>query len=458
MRRSVSLDQALELRQRGLEVLALGLELLHVRDGLVVLLLRQRVHRAELLAPPREPLDASRPARRAPRRRAAPRAAPPPEHRPRSRAPRRAGPSSTFASCACVAQLLGAHLGGRSRSRWRSAAATGSRPPRVRTRAAPRPWPCRSPRRPRAPPRAARGAPPPPTAPPRAPRPRARHPRPAGGRAGRVRAATRSCACARPARGRPARRAGARRAARRDSSAWRTAAGPSSGASRRRSIDPLGAAHRLGGLVEVAHRGAHHALDPLALGVRLGHGQPRLLGCGRRRCLRARRRARTRRPARRGGCAARARAARRRPAPGAARRCEPNSTRPARVTATPREALGQASRATRRPRRRPAGARRAGRPRPRGEAARRAAARAGDGSGVSAEAAATRGRRQQRAAAVARGVEQPLAGSDVVDEAGAQQRPEHGCQRLLVAGLDAQRVGQRPRAARRAGGACAGTG
>src|SRR5262249_30027295 len=44
------LDQALELAQRGLEILALRLELLDVLERLLVLGLRERVHRAELLA------------------------------------------------------------------------------------------------------------------------------------------------------------------------------------------------------------------------------------------------------------------------------------------------------------------------------------------------------------------------------------------------------------------------
>ena len=51
------LDEALELGERALEVGALGLELLDVRDGLVVLLLRERVHGAELLAAAHQPLD-----------------------------------------------------------------------------------------------------------------------------------------------------------------------------------------------------------------------------------------------------------------------------------------------------------------------------------------------------------------------------------------------------------------
>src|SRR5215207_4465222 len=52
-------DQALELAQGGLEVLALALELLYVLDRFRVLLLRERVDGAELLAPAPEPLDAS---------------------------------------------------------------------------------------------------------------------------------------------------------------------------------------------------------------------------------------------------------------------------------------------------------------------------------------------------------------------------------------------------------------
>ena len=50
-------DQLLELAQRRLEIGALALELLDVLDRLGVLLLRERVDRAELLAAPRESLD-----------------------------------------------------------------------------------------------------------------------------------------------------------------------------------------------------------------------------------------------------------------------------------------------------------------------------------------------------------------------------------------------------------------
>ena len=52
------LDQALELRERVLHVAALLLEFLDVRHRLLVLVLRERVHRAELLTPAREALDA----------------------------------------------------------------------------------------------------------------------------------------------------------------------------------------------------------------------------------------------------------------------------------------------------------------------------------------------------------------------------------------------------------------
>src|SRR5437763_1918525 len=51
-------DERAQLTQRGLEVLALALELLDVRERLGVLLLGQRVDRAELLAPARQALDA----------------------------------------------------------------------------------------------------------------------------------------------------------------------------------------------------------------------------------------------------------------------------------------------------------------------------------------------------------------------------------------------------------------
>src|SRR5207245_2019446 len=50
--------ELLELAQRGLEVLALMLELLDVRERLVVLRLGKRVDRAELLAAALEALDA----------------------------------------------------------------------------------------------------------------------------------------------------------------------------------------------------------------------------------------------------------------------------------------------------------------------------------------------------------------------------------------------------------------
>src|SRR5829696_5132252 len=52
-------NQALELAQSGLEVLALALELLDMLDRFRVLLLRERVDGPELLAPAPEPLDAT---------------------------------------------------------------------------------------------------------------------------------------------------------------------------------------------------------------------------------------------------------------------------------------------------------------------------------------------------------------------------------------------------------------
>ena len=83
------LDQPLELRERALEVVALRLELLDVRDGLLVLPLGERVHRAELLAAAHQPLHARRAAPRAPRRAAA-------RRRARGSSPSR--PASSFSS------------------------------------------------------------------------------------------------------------------------------------------------------------------------------------------------------------------------------------------------------------------------------------------------------------------------------------------------------------------------
>ena len=66
MRRSVSRIRPPQLGQRGLEVLALRLELLDVRERLLVLALGQRVDRAEALAAALEPLEPRLRARRAP--------------------------------------------------------------------------------------------------------------------------------------------------------------------------------------------------------------------------------------------------------------------------------------------------------------------------------------------------------------------------------------------------------
>ncbi len=79
-------DQLVQLAQRGLEIVALALELLDVRERLLVFGLGERVDRAELLAAAAQPLEPAAsapraPPRRAPRRRgrlrarAAPRAA-----------------------------------------------------------------------------------------------------------------------------------------------------------------------------------------------------------------------------------------------------------------------------------------------------------------------------------------------------------------------------------------------
>ena len=98
-------DQALELRHRRLEVAALLLELLDVRDRLLVLLLGKRVDGPELLAAAVEPVQARGRAPRAPRRAAA-----------RERA-RRGGPGRSRARQlaldlgGAVAHLLGRDLG-----------------------------------------------------------------------------------------------------------------------------------------------------------------------------------------------------------------------------------------------------------------------------------------------------------------------------------------------------------
>ena len=117
-------DQRAELAQRGLEVPALGLELLDVGERLRVLVLGQRVDRAELLAAPRQPLDLRLPAPRAPRRRAARRPARP---QARGRAARRqlGESASAVASRACWAATSTAVTASpRSRSRACSAASS----------------------------------------------------------------------------------------------------------------------------------------------------------------------------------------------------------------------------------------------------------------------------------------------------------------------------------------------
>ena len=260
------LDQPLELRERGLEVGALRLELLDVRHRLLVLLLGERVHRAELLAAAHQALD--------------------PclqllallvWQRARWRAP--AGSPSRPASSrqvalgvrGGVAHLLRRHLGGgnglagvlqpslelglllraglqRGGGLLAGGGAglellpEGVAPGRDGLACAARAQRPHGRRR-----RRARG--------------RAPLPRPQGGQ--------RSARAPR-ARARCARRAAAPRAGLRAARARRTASGPSSGASRRRPITPLGAADDLLGLGRLAQRGAQRALGRLACRIGLG--------------------------------------------------------------------------------------------------------------------------------------------------------------------------------------------
>src|SRR5205807_8017839 len=58
----------------------------------------------------------------------------------------------------------------------------------------------------------------------------------------------------------------------------------------------------------------------------------------------------------------------------------------------------------------------------------------------------------ERGGAASDGVEQALGGVDVVDDAGAQARAEHGRDRELVAGIDRQLLPERRRAAERCRG------
>ena len=95
MRRSVSRIRPCSSRSAISRSCALAFELLDVLERLLVLLLGERVDRAELLAPPLQALDARRAAPRAPGRGAA---RPPPRARARASAP--AGGARVSASCA----------------------------------------------------------------------------------------------------------------------------------------------------------------------------------------------------------------------------------------------------------------------------------------------------------------------------------------------------------------------
>ena len=113
MRRSVSLIRLSSSASAVSRSRALGLELLDVRHGLLVLLLGQRVDRAELLAPAREPLD---PGAAAPRARSSGSGS-------LGAARLEAEPAGDLGQLALglgggVAHLLGGHLRAASRPRW----------------------------------------------------------------------------------------------------------------------------------------------------------------------------------------------------------------------------------------------------------------------------------------------------------------------------------------------------
>ncbi len=237
-------DHRAQLAQRRLQVAALALELLDVRERLRVLLLGERVDRPELLAPARQSLHARAQRLRlllAERLGARRRPAPPRPRRAASAAQtqsaRRRLRSSSSASPALVAQPLGGDLGLGDRLAAPRAAPPGSRPPRRRTRAASPAisspaWrsaasSCSS--------VATRARPP--------PRRRSRAPPPAARRA--ARAPCRRVLGAQPldpapaarrARARAARPGGARPRARPRARALRTASAPCAGAARRCSI------------------------------------------------------------------------------------------------------------------------------------------------------------------------------------------------------------------------------
>ena len=298
-------DQALQLGERRLQVAALLLELLDVGDGLVVLLLGQRVDRAELLAPPGEALDA-RVERLALLVAAAARSA------GSASSPSRPASVGQLALDlgGRVAHLLGGDLGaGHGLARVAQPAlqlgllvrAGAQRARRSRSPAGGVAVELARPAR-RGAPTTAACAPPAPTA----ARSASRRDRARRARCRRARA--RASRRARPARRRSARPAAAPRAGSAISSARRTAPGPSSGASRRRAITH--SARLTASAASAASRAARRwrGVGVVAGGVggrdRLG----RLLGGAAGLGLLARRRARTRRPARRAGGAPRARA------------------------------------------------------------------------------------------------------------------------------------------------------
>ena len=445
------LDQALELPHRGLQVGALRLELLDVGDGFGVLVLCQRVDRAELLAPAREALDA--------RLEVGARLV---AERCLGRLARRgleAEPVEDLLQVVArlpggVADLLSADLGAGDRFARRRAGASGRLLPRGRRSAARRPCARRPPGRPAARGSERRGARRPRSGRPRA-HPRTRRATRSSSTSRSIRSRSRSIRAARSARSRStcsASRCSARRSA--ATSARRTAAGPSSGALRRRLHQPLGcggrprrppprraraARARAGGVVALGV-GARDGLAGCAQGLadvalarrgRLGGGdelvaavallEHALLAAG-------------------GGLAQLAGRAdqhaarlRRRDTAEAARQVVERLDQPG----SAQQALGD----------RPAPCRSGG------------PGRAADGRPRPAVRRHRSGRRA-RSLRSARRAPSPVAPSSsalalaqVVDHAGAQERPERGRHGQLEARLDAQVLGQRAGAARRRRGA-----
>ena len=328
-----------QLAQRGLQVGALGLELLDVGHGLGVLLLGQRVDRAELLAAAREPLQARverlallvGSASSAGSARELQPLGDPPSSRSASAAWSRARwrrtsawVSASFSRAAARVQLglllrAGAQL---DRDVLAGLAIGGQRLVEAR-----------QPLRDRAGDLLQR----------RDHLGHRGHELTVARRARRGPA--RSAARARPARARRARASGARRRARPPAGQRRPASGPSSGAARRRSISALDAALLLAQLVQRADRGAMGVGQPVARRVGLATSQRwRAPAPARGVELGLARRALTRRSAARGGCARPARAPPPPPAPGAARRVRADQTRPAARDGDAAEVRGHALR------------------------------------------------------------------------------------------------------------------